>query len=92
MPTGWRATRAVSRLILVEPSAAVEGHAPSVLAGDRPASASLTVGPEGGWSAAEIEAAVAAGCVPITLGHRTLRADAAPTVAIAVLQYLWGDL
>lgn len=83
---------AAMRLLLVEPSVAVEGYPLSALAGDRPASASLLVGPEGGWSAAEIQAAISAGCVPITLGHRTLRADAVPIVAIGVLQFVWGDL
>jgi 16S rRNA (uracil1498-N3)-methyltransferase len=84
--------RASLRLLLVEPSASVEGHPPSTLAGDRPDSASLLVGPEGGWSAEEIQSAVAAGCIPITLGRRTLRADAVPIVAIGVLQFVWGDL
>jgi 16S rRNA (uracil1498-N3)-methyltransferase len=86
------ADRAALRLILVEPSASVEGHPPSTLAGNRPESASLLVGPEGGWSAAEIRSAVAAGCIPISLGRRTLRADAVPVVAIGVLQFVWGDL
>ena len=27
----------------------------------------------------------------MTLGHRTLRADAVPIAAISVLQFLWGD-
>jgi 16S rRNA (uracil1498-N3)-methyltransferase len=84
--------RAEMRLILVEPSAAVEGHPVSTLNGRRPASASVTVGPEGGWSLAEIEAAVRAECVPMTLGRRTLRADAVPIVAVGVLQFVWGDL
>jgi 16S rRNA (uracil1498-N3)-methyltransferase len=84
--------RAALRLLLVEPSASVEGHPPSTLSGTRPASASLLVGPEGGWSAAEIAAAVAAGYAPITLGRRTLRADAVPIVALGVLHYVWGDL
>jgi 16S rRNA (uracil1498-N3)-methyltransferase len=84
--------RSELRLLLVEPSAAVEGHPVSTLSGSRPASASLLVGPEGGWSVGEIEAAVRAGCVPITLGRRTLRADAVPVVAIGVLQFVWGDL
>src|SRR5258708_2904917 len=90
---GWLAQdRAERRLLLVEPSAATEGHPAATLGGERPASASLLVGPEGGWSMAEIEAAVRAGCVPITLGRRTLRADAVPIVAIGVLQFVWGDL
>ena len=84
--------RAALRLLLLEPSASVEGHPPSTLAGDRPDSASILVGPEGGWSAHEIQAAVSAGCVPITLGRRTLRADAVPIIAIGLLQFLWGDL
>jgi 16S rRNA (uracil1498-N3)-methyltransferase len=89
----WLARDAAEmRILLVEPSAAVEGHPVSTLGGSRPASGSLMVGPEGGWSVPEIEAAVRAGCVPITLGRRTLRADAAPIVAIGVLQFLWGDL
>ena len=80
------------RLMLVEPSAPVAGHPVSTLAGDRPASASLLVGPEGGWGSEEIAAAVRAGYVPITLGRRTLRADAVPVVAIGVLQFIWADL
>ena len=84
--------RAAVRLMLVEPSASLTGHAPSTLAGDRPESASLLVGPEGGWTAEEIASALRAGCVPITLGRRTLRADAIPIVAIGVLQFVWGDL
>jgi len=84
--------RAELRVLLVEPSAAVAGHRVSTLRGGRPASASVMVGPEGGWSVAEIEAAVGAGYVPITLGRRTLRADAIPIVAIGILQFLWGDL
>jgi 16S rRNA (uracil1498-N3)-methyltransferase len=84
--------RSALRLLLVEPSAGVAGHPVSTLPVDRPASASLLVGPEGGWSAAEIEWAVRAGCVPITLGRRTLRSDAIPIVAIGILQFVWGDL
>jgi 16S rRNA (uracil1498-N3)-methyltransferase len=83
---------AALRLILIEPSATVTGRALSSLERDAPQSASVMVGPEGGWTAAEIEAAVGSGCVPLTLGRRTLRADAVPIVAIGVLQSLWGDL
>ncbi len=80
------------RLLLVEPSASVEGHPASSLQGTRPADATILIGPEGGWSAREVESAVAAGYLPITLGRRTLRADAMPVVALGVLQYLWSDL
>ena len=58
----------------------------------RPMRADVIVGPEGGWEDAEIDAALNAGCSLLTLGQRTLRAEAAPVVAIAVLQFVWGDL
>ena len=80
------------RLMLVEPTAAIEGHPLSTVSTARPSSATLLVGPEGGWSAAEIEAAVRVGWIPITLGRRTLRADAVAIVAIGVLQFIWTDL
>jgi len=79
-------------LILVEPSAGIDTRPVSGVAADPPASASLLVGPEGGWSPAEIASAVQAGYAPITLGRRTLRADAVAIVAIAVLQHVWRDL
>jgi 16S rRNA (uracil1498-N3)-methyltransferase len=84
---------AALRVMLVEPEAPTPGHALSVLReATRPASATLAVGPEGGWTGAEVEFAVQAGWVPVTLGHRTLRADAVPIVAIGVLQAIWEDL
>ena len=39
------------------------------------------------WAAAH-----ARGARLVSLGRRTLRADAAPVAAISVLQFLWGDL
>jgi len=86
------------KLILVEPSSAeVAASAEDAEAGlekrgRAPFSATLLVGPEGGWSADEIERARRAGYRPLTLGRRTLRADVVPVIAIGVLQYLWGDL
>lgn len=57
-----------------------------------PASASVIVGPEGGWSREEVESAIAAGCTPVTLGGLTLRADAVPIAAIAICRFVFGDL
>jgi len=56
-----------------------------------PVDAAVLVGPEGGWTEQEIVAAREAGVRLVTLGHRTLRADAVPIVAVSVLQFLWGD-
>lgn len=80
------------KLILVEPSASVEGHPASTLQGARPPTATILIGPEGGWSEDELAAVVSAGYLPLTLGRRTLRADAVPIVALGVLQFLWSDL
>jgi len=83
------------RLMLGEP--VIESGA-ACEAGDlavalRRASAVLVaVGPEGGWSASEVARATAAGCRVVRLGPRTLRADAAPLVALAILLHAAGDL
>jgi 16S rRNA (uracil1498-N3)-methyltransferase len=58
----------------------------------KPASAHVIVGPEGGWAPAELAAAIAAGAVPISIGGRTLRADAAPLVALTALLTTWSEL
>ena len=58
----------------------------------KPASAALLIGPEGGLSSAEIEAAVGAGFSPLQLGPRVLRTETAPLAAIAILQARWGDM
>ena len=51
----------------------------------------LMIGPEGGWTPAEEQAALAAGVQTITLGKRVLRTETASLAALAVMQVLWGD-
>ena len=80
-------------VMLVEPDAAAGVQPVGSLRGQPvPSDAWLLVGPEGGWVEAELTAARDRGFRLITLGHRTLRADAVPVAAISVLQFLWGDL
>jgi 16S rRNA (uracil1498-N3)-methyltransferase len=87
------AVEAGLRLLLAEPTAHCAPARADVLPGlPVPASAALAVGPEGGWDPAELDAATAAGWLPMTLGSRTLRADAVAVAAIPLLQFLWGDL
>jgi 16S rRNA (uracil1498-N3)-methyltransferase len=50
------------------------------------------VGPEGGFSRQEVEAAKDAGFVPASLGHRILRSETAAITVVALVQYEWGDL
>jgi len=50
------------------------------------------VGPEGGFSHAEAEAAVGAGARAVSLGTRILRTETAPLVMLAALLYESGEL
>lgn len=61
------------------------------LPADRPASAAVLVGPEGGFSEAEADLALAAGFLPVSLGPRILRTETAGIAVASVLQYLYGD-
>ena len=54
-----------------------------------PSSAAIIVGPEGGWDPAEHAAARTRHVRLMSLGGRTLRADAVPLAALSVLQFLW---
>lgn len=56
----------------------------------RPAAALVLVGPEGGWSAAEIATFGARGVYAVSLGPRTLRAEAVPAVLMTALWSTWG--
>lgn len=58
----------------------------------KPASAALLIGPEGGLSESEIAAAERVDFMPLQLGPRVLRTETAPLAALAVMQFLWGDL
>ncbi|MCP4424105.1 MAG: 16S rRNA (uracil(1498)-N(3))-methyltransferase [Chloroflexi bacterium] len=53
---------------------------------------SLFIGPEGGFTAVEIEQAQKAGAIPITLGQRILRAETAAIVATAIVLHELGDM
>jgi len=50
------------------------------------------VGPEGGFSQAEIAQLKDAGFIPASLGTRILRAETAAIALAAIVQYEWGDL
>jgi 16S rRNA (uracil1498-N3)-methyltransferase len=49
------------------------------------------IGPEGGFTAAEIALASAAGFQPVSFGPRILRTETAPLVALTALQLHYGD-
>jgi 16S rRNA (uracil1498-N3)-methyltransferase len=51
----------------------------------------IAIGPEGGFTADEVERARARGAVPVHLGRRVLRAETAAIAALATLDALAGD-
>lgn len=59
---------------------------------DRPTNrVHLLIGPEGGWTEAELAACRTSGCAMISLGPRVLRTETAGLAALAAIQTLWGD-
>jgi 16S rRNA (uracil1498-N3)-methyltransferase len=52
----------------------------------------LAVGPEGGWADGEVERARQAGFLTARIGPRILRTETVALAALAVLQYVAGDL
>ena len=86
LPDWCQRVEADARLVL-DPAA--DSSDPGAAA---PASIALLVGPEGGFSAAEIAAAATAGFHSLQLGPRVLRTETAPLAAIALLQARWGDM
>ncbi len=77
-------------LMLVEPGAAADTLPFGEIDLPVPAQATMIVGPEGGWTADEVQACGAA-CRLVSLGARTLRADAAAIVALAAAFTLWKE-
>ena len=59
---------------------------------DAQISAALILGPEGDLTPEEVEAACAAGFIPVDMGPRVLRADTAPVVLVTMLQAALGDM
>jgi 16S rRNA (uracil1498-N3)-methyltransferase len=75
--------------ILVEPNTSA-GVGLAQLDSTVPSQATLVVGPEGGWTTEEVRAAAAVGTL-VTLGQRTVRADAMALVALSAMFARWGE-
>lgn len=71
----------------------LDGSGESVLhCGEEVNSCAVVIGPEGGFSEAELGEAKDAGFLAARLGPRTLRTESAPLAVLSILQYLYGDL
>src|ERR1700730_10172135 len=62
-----------------------------VLEGQQQAKATLAVGPEGGWTDAELETARRGGFQEASLGHLILRTETAVVTALASLNYALNE-
>lgn len=67
------------------------GAGESLAAAAQGQSIELAVGPEGGFSTAELDMMESKGIKPVSLGPRILRTETAAAAAVAVLQALQGD-
>lgn len=77
------------KLMFVEPATGAARSLRTLVGAPAPARVALLVGPEGGWAKEEVDGAVSRGWIPVTLGALTLRADAVPIAAIALVRFLW---
>ena len=77
-------------LMLVEPSAASGTLTLGDMTDPPPRETTMVIGPEGGWDADELDRGAAA-CRLVTLGGRTIRADAMAIVALSALFAHWGE-
>ena len=57
-----------------------------------PSTASVLIGPEGGFTMKEVETARSYGFLSLGLGPRIFRAETAPLVVLSLLQGKWGDI
>jgi 16S rRNA (uracil1498-N3)-methyltransferase len=93
VPLDWYFSeqRVANRVMCIEPSAAL-GEVLPVQAVSRAPAVDLIVGPEGGWAVSEVATAHESGAILMSLGGRTLRADAVPVIALTALLTSWGEL
>ena len=57
-----------------------------------PQAVALLIGPEGGFSSQEEQAAVTQGVLPLSIGPRVLRTETAALAALAALNAVWGEI
>src|SRR5258705_13549656 len=76
--------------MLVEPGAATDATPAAELDLSPRRGATVVIGPEGGWTPAEVERGASV-CRLITVGGRTLRADAMSIVALSAFFTMWRE-
>lgn len=86
----WIGRQNLHRRILLSPRASqslsdwARHHPPQCVA--------LLIGPEGGFTSDEENAALHQGLLPLSMGQRVLRTETAGLAALAALNAVWGEL
>ncbi|MFL6657297.1 MAG: 16S rRNA (uracil(1498)-N(3))-methyltransferase [Massilia sp.] len=86
----WSAQQDLHKRVLLTPRGTVSladwaRHQP-------PQALTLMIGPEGGYTAQEEDAAIARGAIALAMGPRVLRTETAGIAAVAALNALWGGM
>ena len=80
------------QIMLVEPEAHADVEPLAALRSEPvPQTATIWIGPEGGWDEREWKLARDRSVRLMSLGRRTLRADAVPVAIMSILSFLWDD-
>lgn len=85
----WLAQDSASHRFILAPTAATKMQKIAIKNNDK---VTVMIGPEGGFSEAEIAQATTQGYQALNLGPRILRTETAAVAALAILQGLYGDL
>ena len=86
----WMGSEDMSSCILLTPRA-IESLADWTRA-TPPRTISLMIGPEGGYTQQEEDAAIARGAIALSMGPRILRTEAAGLAALAAINAAWGGM
>ena len=78
-------------VLLLDPSANARSMR-EIVADSRPQAVTVMIGPEGGWSDAELDLMASLGALLASLGPRVLRTETAGLAAVSILMHRWGDL
>ncbi len=88
----WEGERSTGLQAALKEQASLESSPVGEGQNSNPPTLNLFIGPEGGFSDAEVEFACTYGIKPVSLGHRILRAETAAVAAVAAILYECGDL
>jgi 16S rRNA (uracil1498-N3)-methyltransferase len=88
--SGWIGQSDLHKRILLTPRSSQS--LPEWARHQPPQAVTLLIGPEGGYTEQEEDAAIARGAIALSMGPRVLRTETAGIAAVAALNALWGGM